>query len=134
MKRLFIIFILLFFAGMSVINAQDNTSSLEDIYHALKTIDNLELRGVLSIQEALAQESYYLSQAESIIGEPVTRQELEAYLFANSADNWWRFISFVNIIWVFASIIIVLSVALLFVRYVVPLLKMIPMFVYEIIQ
>ena len=56
MKRLFIIFILLFFAGMSVINAQDNTSSLEDIYHALKTIDNLELRGVLSIQEALAQE------------------------------------------------------------------------------
>lgn len=133
MKRLFIIFILLFFAGMSVINAQDNTSSLEDIYHALKTIDDLELRGVLSIQEALAQESYYLSQAETIIGEPVTRQELEAYLFANSADNWWRFISFVNIIWVFASIIIVLSVALLFVRYVVPLLKMIPMFVYEII-
>lgn len=133
MKRLFIIIMLVLFSSIRVAIAQDNSSSLEDIHFALKTIDDLEMRGVLSSEEASQQETYYLSQAEVIIGEPVTSQELEAYLFANSADNWWRFISFVNIIWVFASVIIVMSVALLFVRYVVPLLKMIPMIVYEII-
>src|SRR5690606_33602208 len=111
--RIFIILGLILFGSIGLVSAQDNITSLEDIYYALRTIDDLELRDVLSIQEALAQENYYLSQAENIIGEPITRQDLEAYLFANSADNWWRFISFVNIIWVFASIIIVLSVVLL---------------------
>lgn len=132
MKRLFIIMLVLF-GSMGILNAQDNTSSLEDIYFALETIDDLELRSVLSPEEALQQQIYYLSLAENIIGEPVTGLELEAYLFENTSDNWWRFISFVNIIWVFASIIIVLSLALLFVRYVLPLLKMIPIIVYEII-
>lgn len=132
MKRLFII-ILVLLGSIGILSAQDNTSSLEDIHRALRTIDDLELRSVLSPGEALQQQVYYLSQAENIIGEAVTRLELEAYLFENASGNWWRFISFVNIIWVFASIIIVLSLALLFVRYVLPLLKMIPIIVYEII-
>lgn len=132
MKRLFII-ILVLLGSIGILSAQDNTSSLEDIHRALRTIDDLELRSVLSPGEALQQQVYYLSQAENIIGEAVTRLELEAYLFENASGNWWRFISFVNIIWVFASIIIVLSLALLFVRYVLPLLKMIPIIVYEIV-
>lgn len=132
MKRIFLVFLILLSLTLAV-SAQDRSFSLEQIDHALRTIDDLEIREVLSAEEALTQENYYLTQAETIIGESVTRAELSTYLAQNRVDNWWRFISFVNIIWIFASVIIVLSTSLLFVRYVVPILKRVPIIVYEII-
>lgn len=132
MKRVFLVFLILLGLTLTV-TAQDSSFSLEQIDHALRTINDLEMREVLSAEEALTQETYYLAQAETIIGEPVTHAELSTYLAQNRADSWWRFVSFVNIIWIFASVIIVLSTSLLFVRYVVPILKRAPIIVYEIL-
>ncbi len=130
MKRILIIVLL---SCTIFVQAQNSTSilSLTDVYYALNTVDDLEAREILSSSEARSQRRYYLVQAELIAGESITHLELESQLFNDTP--WWRFISFVNIIWVFASLIIVLSLSLLFVRYIVPMLKMIPIVIYEII-
>jgi len=117
---------------MIVLEAQEDTTtlSLTDVYSALNTVDDLEARDILSSSDADSQRDYYLAQAETLTGESITRLELENKLFSD--NSWWRFLSFINIIWVFASLMIVISLSLLFVRYIVPLLKMIPIVVYEI--
>lgn len=129
----YLLIVVLIVSSTLFVKAQNTTTtfSLTDVYYALTTVDDLESRGILSSSEAQAERSYYLAQAETLTGKSITRHELESQLFDDT--SWWRFISFVNIIWVFASLIIVLSLSLLFVRYIVPLLKMIPIVVYEII-
>lgn len=129
----YLLIVVLMVSSAIFVQAQNTTTtlSLTDVYYALTTVDDLETRGILSSSEAVSQRSYYLAQAEIVTGGSITRLELESQLFDDT--SWWRFISFVNIIWVFASLIIVMSLSLLFVRYIVPLLKMIPIVVYEII-
>lgn len=135
MRRLISIALILFF--ILPVLAQDNEPApkpdytLEDIFYALETIDDLQVREILSNTEAQTQRDYYLSQVEIITGETLTKNEIATQLFNNA--NWWRFISFINIIWVFASLIIVLSCVWLFKLYIVPLLKLIPMIIYEIL-
>ncbi len=131
MRYIVMIVLLLSWVGYSY--AQDDVTSLTltDVYYALNTVDDLESRDVLTDSDATVQRDYYLDIGATIAGEPITRLELESRLFDD--PSWWRFLSFVNIIWVFASIIIILSASLLFVRYVVPILKLIPITVYEIL-
>lgn len=108
-------------------------AQLEAIDYALRTVDDLLARGILSEAEAAAQRRYYLSQTESADGEPLTRAQLERELDAGEGFQWSRILNFVNIIWVFAGLIIAISVTLIFSIYVWPLLRMIPIVVYELL-
>jgi hypothetical protein len=107
--------------------------SLEKIFYALETIHDLQAREILSANEAEVQRDFYLSQAEIITGESLTENDIATRLFDSGLQSWWRFITFVNIIWVFASLIIVLSGVWLFKLYILPLLKLVPMIVYELL-
>jgi hypothetical protein len=134
MRRFLILICCLFFTFPSF--AQDTEvqepTSLLQIHYALQTIDDLEARGILSQDEAEAQRAYYLQAAETLTGETLSREEISARAF-ESDSGILRFFSFVNVLWALASLIIVLSLGWLFVMYIVPLLKRVPMIVYEIL-
>lgn len=138
--RQVLIAVLIFFICLPVL-AQDTGDSstpkysLETIYYALETIHDLEARHVLSANDAQKQRDFYLEQAQVLTGEKLSESDIAARLFDNSGglSSWLRFVTFVNIIWVFASIIIVLSSIWLFITYLLPILKRVPVIIYEVL-
>ena len=112
-----------------------NTSpyNLENLYYHLQAVTDMETRGVLSSDEAASQREFYLHEAEIIAGEPLTEAQLADRLFSNEGQSWYRFLNFVNLIWAFASVIIVLSSVWIFAKYIFPILKQISIIVYEIL-
>jgi hypothetical protein len=134
MRRFLILICYLFFAFpifAQETETQEPTSLLQ-IHYALQTIDDLEVRGILSQDEAEAERAFYLQAAESLTGERLSRDQISERAFS-SDSGILRFFSFVNVLWALASLIIVLSLGWLFAIYIVPLLKRVPMIVYELL-
>ncbi len=113
-------------------DSNDLTLGAIQAYHALVAVDDLEARGVLDTTTADTQRDHYLAVAADEIGQPLTRDELTALVFAEN-QGWWRFVTFVNIIWLFASLMIVLAFAYIFTTYILPFLFLIPVTVYELL-
>ena len=137
MRRIIIV-ILIFLLCLPVLGQETEATpepsySLETIYYSLQTIRDLEGREILSASNAQEQREFYLEQAELLTGEKLTEGEITTRLFDSGLGEWTRFITFVNIIWVFASLIIVLSCVWLFILYIVPILKRVPVIVYEVL-
>lgn len=137
MRRYWILVLIigLLLAGCSSQTAQSNDSpyELEDIYDYLQAVTDMESRGVLSTEDAATQRTFYLDAAQVITGESLTEAQIADSVFSDDGQSWLRFLNFVNLIWVFASIIIVLSSVWIFAHYIFPLLKQIPIIVYEIL-
>ncbi|MDQ7027282.1 MAG: hypothetical protein Q9P01_01835 [Anaerolineae bacterium] len=137
MRRYWIIAAMLgfFLAGCSSQSAQSNESpyELEDIYYYLQAVSDMESRGVLSSQDAATQRGFYLAEAQVISGQSLTEAQVADSIFSDDGQSWLRFLNFVNLIWVFASLIIVLSSVWIFAKYIFPVLKRIPIIVYEIL-
>lgn len=128
--------------------AQDNLDfsheDIEQLYaiqQALITIDDLQARGLITDAVAAAERDTYLDQAEAIIGHRVTAQSLGTILadYAPSFagvdytlfDRIRGALTFVNVIWVIASIFIVTATGWLARLYLFPILRLIPASVYE---
>lgn len=135
MRRIIWLFLLLCFA--LPIMAQDTPApdpqSLEEIYYGIIAIDNLEARGILESDNAEAQRTYYLIKAEQLTGHSWTLIELERRVGDTSLQRWLRVLSFVNIIWLLASLMIVLAVGFIFTKYILPILIAIPVIIYEVL-
>jgi hypothetical protein len=114
------------------LRSSDLTADAVNAYYALRTLDDLQARDVLDADTLTEQRDYYLAQASDSLGQPVTQAQLEALVF-EEGQGWWRFVSFVNIIWLFASLMIVLALIYIFARYIFPLLTLVPVTVYEIL-
>ncbi|MDR9402284.1 MAG: hypothetical protein RI580_02480 [Halothece sp. Uz-M2-17] len=101
--------------------AQEATGDIVTIplEHRLEIIKDLEDREVLSSTEAQQQRAYYREQPEHI-----TTQLLQRVggIFTLS-----------NVIWIFSSILLVFALGGLFSLYLWPLLRSIPVLVYEIV-
>jgi hypothetical protein len=108
------------------------TLSVIEAYYALQAVDDLQTRGIIDADTAAAQRHYYLDAASTQPGETLTREALREQIFQADA-GWWRFITFVNIIWLFASLMIVLALGYIFAHYIFPLLKQIPLTFYELL-
>jgi hypothetical protein len=123
--------------------SQSQVQELIEIKYTLNTLDDLQSRGVLNADVAKSQRNYYLTQAESLIGKSLTAKELTALLEYYSSSlpvktqgTWQRvtgFFSFVNIIWVFSSILLVIAIGWLISLYLLPILFSIPARVYEVL-
>jgi hypothetical protein len=134
--RYYLLLLILFCFAFPIF-AQDDDSqaptSLLQIHYALETLDDLEARGILSHEAAETERAYYLASAETLTGEVLSQQAIAESALSSTGDNILRFLSFVNILWALASLMIVLSLGWLFVIYIVPLLKRVPMTVYELL-
>jgi hypothetical protein len=138
MPRYWIIMLMgiLLLAGCSTqTSTPTNTSiyNLDTLYYYLQAVSDMETSGVLSPADAASQRAFYLQEAQVINGEPLTEAQLADHLFSNEEQSWLRFLNFVNLIWAFASVIIVLSSVWIFAKYIFPILKQIPIIVYEIL-
>lgn len=137
-RRLWILFVVVVLAGcgsgeaIPPPNSGDLTLDVIQAYHALVAVDDLEARGVLDTATADRQRAYYLGVAAAGVGQPLTRAELTA-LVSEENQGWWRFVTFVNIIWLFASLMIVLAFGYIFAVYILPLLFLVPVTVYELL-
>ncbi len=137
-RRLWIVLVLLLLAGcgsgetVPPPDSADLTLDVIQAYHALVALDDLEARDVLDETTAATQRDYYLGVASEELGQSVTRAQLTDLVFEEN-QGWWRFVTFVNIIWLFASLMIVLAFAYIFAHYILPLLFMIPVTVYELL-
>ncbi len=126
----------LFLAFNSPIRARAQDSPADDrlrqIYIQILTIDDLQARAVLTPTEAETQRDYYLAQTEAIAGTRLTYADLTAR-FANdsAAPPAGGFFNFVNIIWFIASALIVVALFRLTHLYLLPILRRIPLRVYE---
>lgn len=130
--RYFILLICLFLLVMPIFAQENEPTSILEIHYALKTVDDLEARGILSPEAAETERAYYLAAAENLTGEALSREEISERAF-EPAGGLFRFLSFINIIWALASLIIAISSIWLFIIYVVPLIKRVPLFIYEIL-
>ena len=54
--------------------------TLTETRYSLTTVDDLQLRGIVSDNIAKSQKDYYLRQAQTAIGSPLTREQLTALL------------------------------------------------------
>lgn len=116
---------------------------LTSIQCSLTTIDDLQSRGILSVDLANSQRKYYLTNAETLLGSPVAPEELTALLKNyNEPQDVQRsgikqhiagFFTFVNIIWFTSSILLTIAIGWLFALYLLPILFAIPPIVYEIV-
>jgi hypothetical protein len=115
--------------------------ALIEIKYSLATVDDLPARGILSASAAEGEREYYLSKASHILGTPVERVQLLRLLDrldrSQPAEDlgiqqrFKGFLTFVNIIWVLSSILLVIALAWLTKLYLLPILKRIPAVVYE---
>ncbi|MEL6150608.1 MAG: hypothetical protein AAFR56_13360 [Chloroflexota bacterium] len=99
-----------------------DTLTFAELDASIRAVDDMAARGVLTSEQAGAQVEYYLARASGLAGEPVDRVELARlanFTLASRIQGWF---SFVNLIWVVGSVLIVGGVGLLFARYVLPLL------------
>lgn len=100
--------------------AQDVSTAIETIprQHRLEIVSDLETRDILTPTEANQQRDYYNAQPE------------------RSATNLWQRVQGVftisHIIWIFSSILLVVSVGWLAQLYLLPLLRVIPKSSYEL--
>jgi hypothetical protein len=135
MRYALIVIIILLLAGCTAETPVtiESPYTINDLYYYLQAVSDLETRGVLDANNAAAQREFYLDAAEVITGQRLTEPQLADYLFSNEGQSWLRFLNFINLIWVFASIIIVLSSVWIFAKYILPLLKRVPVIVYEIL-
>ncbi len=135
MRYALIAILILLFAGCTAETPVTIASpyTINDLYYYLQAVADLETRGVLDSDAAAAQREFYLDAAAVSAGQRLTEPQLADYLFSNEGQSWLRFLNFINLIWVFASIIIVLSSVWIFAKYILPLLKRIPVIVYEIL-
>lgn len=128
-------------AGEGLSGAQ--IEALVMVQGRLETVADLEERGVLSAEVAGAQRAFYLGEAEAIVGRPVDSSELIALLVAvtragqeaqpGTLERVTGFLTFVNVIWVTSSILLVVAVGWLLQLYLLPLLRLIPLVVYELL-
>lgn len=126
--------LLCLFAGTIVpIVAQEIPAddALRQIYYQILTIDDLQARGILPDDTAAAQREYYLAQTATITGTPLTWDELTAHIAPDSPPETSGFFNFVNIIWFIASLLIVIALGWLARLYLLPILRRIPLRVYE---
>ncbi len=117
--------------------------TLTETRYSLTTVDDLQLRGIVSDNIAKSQKDYYLRQAQTAIGSPLTREQLTALLEDYSSrpladtqvatQQLAGFFTFINIIWVASSILLVIAIGWLTNLYLVPILRSIPAGVYEIL-
>ncbi|MUG93346.1 hypothetical protein F7734_13285 [Scytonema sp. UIC 10036] len=128
-------------------NFHDLTSSqvqqLTAIKYSLTTVDDLESRGVLSVDLANLQRKYYLTNAQTLLSSPVAPEQLTALLknydklhdvqTLSIKQRIAGFFTFVNIIWFASSILLVIAIGWLVALYLLPILFAIPPGVYEII-
>jgi hypothetical protein len=107
------------------------TQELLDAYNAFSLLDDMQARGVLSAEDAASQRDYYLDRASDAAGRTLSLDEVVAAA-EGDGGSWLRFLNFVNLIWLIASLMIVLALVYIFARYVFPLLKAVPLIVYEV--
>ncbi|MEM6529236.1 MAG: hypothetical protein AAF653_13140, partial [Chloroflexota bacterium] len=99
-----------------------DTLTYAEINAYIRAVDDMASRGVLTAEQAAEQVAHYMAQASALAGEPIDRAELARlanFTLANRIQGWF---SFVNLIWVVGSVLIVGGVGFLFAVYVLPLL------------
>jgi len=108
----------------------DHQVELYDLRGSVKTVKDLEARGVLGQAVANSQVQFYLDQASTLQGSPMTIEQLsQASLLnvQNTDDGFWKtlgsYFTFVNILLFIASILIVVGASWVFVVFILPALN-----------
>jgi len=148
MQRLFsliVSFTLLFwglFPGISlaenILNNLNNQQIQEliEIKASVNTIQELNEKNIISNSVAETEIKQYLDKTESIIKRKIELKELESINFQEQQGLLQKvkgFLTFVNIIATLAAILLAIAVAWLVSIYLIPVLKLIPKSVYEIL-
>jgi hypothetical protein len=107
-------------------------TQLEALWYGIRTLDDLHERGVLTYSEFTAERERYLQQAATLTGESITLPRLRDRVTA-SAPSWTRLLTVVNVLWAVASLLMVLAFSVIAVRYIFPLLRQVPVIVYEVL-
>jgi hypothetical protein len=121
----------LFYGSPSMAQDMPDETALRQIYFQVVTIHDLQARGILTPDEATAQRDYYLAQTENITGTRLTFEQLATRIIPSDTPPPTGFFNFVNIIWFIASILIVVALSWLARLYLFPILRRIPLRVYE---
>lgn len=156
MRQLISLFLVVIFwvSTPSLSLAQNNINNLDrlppekvqeliSIRYSITTIDELQKRGVLSETQATTETKYYLEKSQLIVGEKLSLEQIikltNSYEIVkpgsetNIIQKIAGFVTFTNIILTAAAILLVLAVASLASLYLIPILRLIPAWGYEII-
>ncbi|MGK7875503.1 MAG: hypothetical protein AB4426_20040 [Xenococcaceae cyanobacterium] len=121
---------------------KEQIQELIEIRHSIATIDELQQRGILSEKQADIERERYLEKSQLVLGERVDLEQLviltDSYEISKPGEqpgvrNISGFFTFVNIVWTLAAILLAIALAWLTWLYLIPILKLIPAFVYEIL-
>ena len=154
MRRLISLFLAIIFwlSTPSVSLAQNNINNLDNlplekvqelisIRHSITTIDELQKRDVLSETQAITETKYYLEKSQLIVGEKLSLEEIiqltNNYEIVtpgsqrNIIQRIAGFVTLTNITLTVAAILLVLAVGWLGTLYLAPIVKLIPLWVYQ---
>ncbi len=134
--------------AQNYINNLDNlppekAQELISIRYSINTIDELEKRGVLSETQATTETKYYLEKSQLIVGEKLSLEQIikltDRYEIVTPGSQTSiiqkiaGFVTFTNIILTAAAVLLVIAVGWLASLYLIPILRLIPGWGYEII-
>ncbi|NEN90098.1 MAG: hypothetical protein F6K48_14735 [Okeania sp. SIO3H1] len=122
--------------------SQEKVKELISIRYSITTINDLAKRDVLSETQATTETKYYLEKSQLIVGEKLTLEQIiqltNNYIVTlesqrNIIQKIAGFVTFTNIILTAAAILLVFALTSLATLYLIPILKLIPSWGYEII-
>jgi len=123
--------------------SQKQVKELIDIKFQMHAVDNLVKDKIVTNEQGDKLKESHMQKAILVIGEPMERPQLEALINSLTlsdlversgfVDKFLGFITFLNIVIVFGAICIVIGLAWLSYFYLYPILKDIPIEVYEVL-
>jgi hypothetical protein len=135
MKKVFILLALLALPSSATAQElkQEQVEDLKAYLMGVRAIDRLQRDGLLNQQQADHYRQEHLQLASVAAGQPVpTVEALDELVRKNDTSRFWGFLTFVNIVWVFAAILLAIAIIWLCVIYIGPILKQMPVGFWEV--
>jgi hypothetical protein len=107
--------------------SQERVDELKAIQQALRSVDRLLQEGALSPEEAAGQTRSLLQLASRVAGQPVnSRDEIVQLVRKNDRNRLWGYFTFINIVLVFAGLLLAIALVWLGFQYLGPVLLRTP--------
>jgi hypothetical protein len=114
--------------------SEEQVHDLKTLRSALETVDRLEQAGTLTADLAERYRRDQLELAGKVSGQVVpTRADLDELIRQNDRSRFWGFFTFINIVAVFAGVLLALALSWLFAVYLGPFLMTLPPVAWEFI-
>jgi hypothetical protein len=93
---------------------QEQVEELKAVQMGMKSIDRLQESKSFNQEQGDHYRQEHLQLASAIAGQPLpTRESLDELIRKNDTSRFWGFFTFINVVWVFAAIILVVALVAL---------------------